>query len=40
MTLRRWVTETSFVTHKILLALPDCSYFYPREASAAPAASF
>src|ERR1700722_10276064 len=28
------------VTHTILLASADCSYFYPREASAAPAASF
>jgi hypothetical protein len=28
------------VTHTILLASADCSYLYPREASAAPAASF
>src|SRR4029077_7877259 len=28
------------VTHTILLASAECSYFYPREASAAPAASF
>jgi hypothetical protein len=28
------------VTHTIRLASADCSYFYPREASAAPAASF
>jgi hypothetical protein len=28
------------VTHTILLASAHCSYFYPREASAAPAPSF
>jgi hypothetical protein len=28
------------VTHTILLPSADRSYFYPREASAAPAASF